>query len=95
MLDIVPTQVVLDPENKQVAADDSHWRMSYSGLRGLREGFRTSASVDLGPMARSYRVLKTWTGQARSLRGHGLECGHFLPEEAPGATDEAHRTLLE
>lgn len=47
-----------------------------------------------GPMSRSYRVLETWAGKAKNLRGQGLECGHFLPEEAPGPTVEALRTFF-
>jgi haloacetate dehalogenase len=47
-----------------------------------------------GPMARSYDILKTWTGKAKILSGRRLECGHVLPEEAPGATVDALRTFL-
>jgi haloacetate dehalogenase len=45
-------------------------------------------------MARSYDVLETWTGKAKNLRGKGLDCGHFLPEEAPAATVEALRSFF-
>lgn len=30
--------------------------------------------------------LATWRQYASDVRGHGLPCGHFLPEEAPDAT---------
>ena len=30
--------------------------------------------------------LAIWAGYAADVRGHGLPCGHFLPEEAPAAT---------
>ena len=40
--------------------------------------------------------LALWwlVGKATSLRGQGLDCGHFLPEEAPRATVEAFRTFF-
>jgi haloacetate dehalogenase len=31
-------------------------------------------------------VMETWGRWATDLRGHGLDCGHFLAEEAPGET---------
>lgn len=33
-----------------------------------------------------YDVLDTWSPWASNVRGHGLPCGHFLPEEAPAET---------
>lgn len=48
-----------------------------------------------GPMSRSYDVLGTWTGKARHLHGKALQCGHFLPEEAPQATVEELRTFFQ
>lgn len=163
VLDIVPTQIVFDTINKQVATDYFHWYFliqpnglperliagdpefflrcilnswsdarsafdprafsEYSRcmsnpetIRATCDDFRASASIDLihdnedhdrpieppflvlwgaqGPMSRSYDVLSTWTGKARDLHGKGLECGHFLPEEAPQATAEALRTFF-
>lgn len=32
------------------------------------------------------QVLETWQRWATDVRGHALECGHFLPEEAPDET---------
>ena len=33
-----------------------------------------------------YGVLDTWSRWATDVRGQGLPCGHFLPEEAPADT---------
>lgn len=163
VLDIVPTQIVFDTVNKQVATDYFHWyfliqpnglpeRLIASDpefflrcvlnswtddesafdpraffeykrcmsnpetIRAMCDDFRASASIDLvhdkqdeerpmeppflvlwgahGPMSRSYDILGTWNGKARNLHGTGLECGHFLPEEAPQATAEALRSFF-
>lgn len=37
-------------------------------------------------MHRCYDVLDTWRAKALDLRGRALDCGHFLPEEAPTET---------
>jgi len=37
-------------------------------------------------MERSYDVLETWRERARDVRGRAIDCGHFLPEEAPNET---------
>lgn len=36
-----------------------------------------------GFVGRSYDVLALWREKAVDVRGEGLDCGHFLPEEAP------------
>ena len=35
-----------------------------------------------GFVGRSYDVLALWCEKAVDVRGEGLDCGHFLPEEA-------------
>jgi len=42
-----------------------------------------------GVMQRRYDVLQTWRDRAIDVRGQALECGHFLPEEAPQQTAQA------
>ncbi|HBB30638.1 MAG TPA: alpha/beta hydrolase, partial [Cyanobacteria bacterium UBA9273] len=42
-----------------------------------------------GVMQRRYDVLATWLERAVDVRGRALDCGHFLPEEAPQETVEA------
>lgn len=45
-----------------------------------------------GLMERHYDVLATWRERAADVRGRALDCGHFLPEEAPDETfAELHR----
>lgn len=39
-----------------------------------------------GFIARQYDVLAVWRQRAEDVRGRGLPCGHFLPEEAPEET---------
>ena len=34
---------------------------------------------------RGDRLLDIWKDWAREVRGEGLECGHFIAEEAPDA----------
>ena len=43
-----------------------------------------------GPLQDWYDVLAVWQDWADDVRGRGLDCGHFLPEEAP---DETYREL--
>ncbi len=45
----------------------------------------------VGKRATEGRVLDTWKRWAINVRGEGLPCGHFIPEEAP---EELLRTLL-
>ncbi|MDX1653807.1 MAG: alpha/beta hydrolase [Candidatus Competibacteraceae bacterium] len=42
-----------------------------------------------GFVGRHYDVLSLWRPRARQVEGRALDCGHFLPEEAPAATLEA------
>ncbi len=37
-----------------------------------------------GFVGRSYDVLALWREKARHVSGKAFDCGHFLPEEAPG-----------
>ncbi|MBE9125862.1 alpha/beta fold hydrolase [Coleofasciculus sp. LEGE 07081] len=39
-----------------------------------------------GVMQRCFDVLETWRERAVDVQGRGLDCGHFLPEEAPQET---------
>lgn len=36
-------------------------------------------------------MLETWRERAQDVRGRGLDCGHFVPEEKP---DELTEVLL-
>jgi haloacetate dehalogenase len=36
-----------------------------------------------GAIERYFNPLKDWAERASDLRGHALDCGHYLPEEAP------------
>lgn len=39
-----------------------------------------------GLMHKCYDVLETWKTKGSNIRGHAVDCGHFLPEEAPEET---------
>jgi haloacetate dehalogenase len=39
-----------------------------------------------GRMEDWYDVLAIWRAWADDVRGGGLDCGHYLPEEAPEET---------
>jgi haloacetate dehalogenase len=47
-----------------------------------------------GFVGNNYDVLDVWRQYARDVRGHGLDCGHFIPEEAPEPTIDALREFL-
>lgn len=42
-----------------------------------------------GALEKWYDVLSIWRDWADDVRGNGLDCGHYLPEEAPNETYEA------
>jgi haloacetate dehalogenase len=47
-----------------------------------------------GPLSSWYDVLGVWRDWADDVRGRALDCGHFLPEEAPEETyQELHAFL--
>lgn len=48
-----------------------------------RPGWQTGSKLDM---------LDTWRERAASVRGHGLDCGHFVPGERP---DELLAALLD
>ncbi len=43
---------------------------------------------------KSEQVIETWNEWADDVRGKGLDCGHFLPEEAPQATADELRAFF-
>jgi haloacetate dehalogenase len=47
-----------------------------------------------GKNARHFDFLSIWRQRAGDVRGGGIECGHFLPEEAPDETYAALREFL-
>lgn len=49
-----------------------------------------------GFVHRTYDVLEVWRQYAERVQGRALDCGHFLPEEAPdGVTEELVRFLAD
>ena len=42
-----------------------------------------------GFVGRKYDVVKEWRKWATDVQGFGIDCGHYLPEEAPKKTLEA------
>ena len=48
-----------------------------------------------GFVGRNYDVLALWREKASRVTGAGLDCGHFLPEEATREVAEALRQFIE
>ncbi|MGF1479124.1 MAG: alpha/beta fold hydrolase [Cyanophyceae cyanobacterium] len=48
-----------------------------------------------GIVGRKYNVLEIWRERALDVWGEAINCGHFLPEEAPEATYLALQTFLQ
>ncbi len=42
-----------------------------------------------GVVGQLFDVLTSWRERAAAVTGRGIDCGHYLPEEAPGATLDA------
>jgi haloacetate dehalogenase len=45
-------------------------------------------------LERWYDVLSVWRDWASQVEGHGIDCGHYLAEEAPDQTLAALRPFL-
>jgi haloacetate dehalogenase len=48
-----------------------------------------------GVVGRMFDPLAAWREKAADLRGHAIDCGHFIPEERPQETLAALRAFLE
>jgi haloacetate dehalogenase len=48
----------------------------------------------LGVIERMFNPVRDWREVAKDVRGKGLDCGHFLPEEAPQETLAEIRRFL-
>jgi haloacetate dehalogenase len=48
-----------------------------------------------GPLSRWYDPLAIWRDWAEDVRGEVLDCGHYLPEEAPEETARALRSFFQ
>ena len=51
--------------------------MLWAGDMARRPGWQTGGALD---------VLESWRERAEDVQGRALDCGHFLPEEAPEET---------
>jgi haloacetate dehalogenase len=49
---------------------------------------------DKGIIGRKYNVIESWKKRAVNVMGKAIDCGHFLPEEAPEETYLALRNFL-
>ena len=47
-----------------------------------------------GTVGKTYDVLETWREKALDVRGHALDCGHLLQEEAPDALVQSATQFL-
>jgi haloacetate dehalogenase len=91
-----------DPATIHAMCED--YRAGASFDTALDEGDRTAGRRIRCPvlalwgaraaLPRWYDVLEVWRGWADDLRGHALDCGHYLPEEAPEDTLAALQSFL-
>ena len=51
----------------------------WAGNMPKRPGWQTGGRLEM---------LKTWRERAEDVRGHAIDCGHFLPEEGAGGDDQ-------
>ena len=47
-----------------------------------------------GVIAKTYNVIESWQERALKVQGKAINCGHFLPEEAPDETYNHIKTFL-
>ena len=47
---------------------------------------------EYGFVGNNYKVIDVWKEYATNVKGRGLPCGHYIPEESP---DETLKFLLE
>lgn len=47
-----------------------------------------------GFVGKKYDVVAEWSKWSSNVKGYGIDCGHYLPEEAPAATLKALRHFL-
>ena len=75
----VELDLVHDDMNRGTKLDCPMLVLWASNMR-KRPGWQTGGKLDM---------LDTWRERARNVRGHSIDCGHFLPEEAPKETAES------
>ena len=85
-----------DPEAIRASCDDYRAAAGIDLLHDRTDAQRRTDCPTLvlwgtkGFVGRNYDVLAVWQGKAERVRGAAIDCGHFLPEEAP---DEVARNL--
>ncbi|SPJ18144.1 Haloacetate dehalogenase H-1 [Burkholderiales bacterium] len=78
-----------DPEAIRASCDDYRAAAGIDLLHDAADASRQIACPLLvmwgtkGFVGRNYDLLAVWRKKAKRVRGFGLACGHFLPEEAP------------
>ncbi len=65
--------------------DDEHDRADLAAARKIECPALAIWSATLRARTREADPLDVWRQYARDVRGFGVDCGHFIPEEAPGA----------
>ena len=92
---------VEDPETIHAMCEDYRAGASYDfELDEADRGKRRIACPMLalwgkrGQLEKRYDVLEVWRGWADDVSGGGIDCGHYLPEEAPAETHAALRDFF-
>jgi haloacetate dehalogenase len=92
---------VHDPETIHAMCEDYRAGATFDfELDESERGKRTITSPLLvlwgrkGALERWYDVLAVWRDWAEDVRGRGIDCGHYLAEEAPEATYTELKTFF-
>ena len=82
--------LAVDTNNRQLHDDEK------TRLRQLAKKLAEQAPEGQQKTAelRWYDVLEVWRAWTDHVQGHALDCGHYLPEEAPEATLAALKPFL-
>jgi haloacetate dehalogenase len=90
-----------NPETIHAACEDYRAAATYDfALDEAERGKKKIAAPLLalwaarGQVGGWYDVLAVWRDWADDVRGHAIDSGHFIPEEAPDATYEALHTFF-
>ena len=89
-----------DPEAIRASCDDSRAAAGIDLVHDRAEGTRRLRMPLLvlwgarGFVGRNYDVLALWRAKADDVRGRGLDCGHFLPEECRDDVAQALRSFF-
>lgn len=94
-------ECLADPDTVRGMCEDYRAGAGFDRMLDLEEqGKRTIACPlqilwgNRSAVGQWYDVVELWRGWAPDIRGQGLDCGHFIPEERPAETLAAFRSFF-